>query len=396
MSYQYPPPGTPPPPYDAGYSIPPHSSGMDTGSPGQSGRNESDPSPTSFELKRSSHPDVRMVERPPGPDQANMGASGDKKRGKLQYQRISVACTNCRRRKIRCVQAAGAPKCNQCKRLHKDCVVEAVDQRNPADTRHKSVSRPLTGQKLASASSSPAMSSGRSVGMHAARHHGAMGMPSIQNMALAEPPDVRMAPGPSIGRAYPEYGSPGMTNWMAPDASPGPSRARPPSASWTPYSQASSTIAPTYSPYSHSTPPSANWTTAPVPGDASARDAMHWGTYPPPNPSFTAMSQMTANAYGRRTPNSMPPAEMYPSVPSMGSPHMGQPASLSPPQPAPGFGSWQQQPYPPPMPKPGDGFGSWYPTEGEGSQSQPGPSGAAAQPHMEHGTPTTEGYYAHR
>lgn len=93
MSYHYPPPGTPPPPYDAGYSIPPHASGMDTGSPSQSGRNEGDPSPTSFELKRSSHPDMRMVERAQGPEQANMSASGDKKRGKLQYQRISVACS---------------------------------------------------------------------------------------------------------------------------------------------------------------------------------------------------------------------------------------------------------------------------------------------------------------
>ncbi|KUI63296.1 hypothetical protein VP1G_10463 [Cytospora mali] len=390
MSYHYPPPGTPPPPYDAGYSIPPHSSGMDTRSPGQSGRNESDPSPTSFELKRSSHPDVRMVEREPGPEQANMGASADKKRGKLQYQRISVACTNCRRRKIRCVQAAGAAKCNQCKRLHKDCVVEAVDQRNPADTRNKSISRPSLGQKLASASSSPAMSSGRP-GIHAGRQHAAMPMPPIQHMPLADAPDVRRT---SIGRGYPEYDSSSMTNWMAPDASPGSSRARHSNASWTPYSQGS-TIAPTYSPYTHSTSPSASWT-APVPGDSTTRDGMQWSTYPPPNPSFTAMSQMTANAYGRRTPNAIPSADMYPSVPSMGSPPMGQAAPLSPPQPAAhatSFGSWQQ-PYPPPMAKPGDNFGNWY-AEGEGSQSQPGPSGAA-QHQIEHAPPTTEGYYSHR
>lgn len=205
-----------------------------------------------------------------------------------------------------------------------------------------------------------------------------------------------VAPGSSIGRAYPDYGSPGMTNWMAPDASPGPSRARPPNASWTSYSQGS-TIAPSYSPYNQPTPPGGTWTAAPVPGDSSARDGMHWGTYPQPNPSFTAMSQMTASAYGRRTPNPMPSAEMYPSVPSMGSPHMGPAATLSPPQPAShvtSYGTWQQQPYPPPMPKPGDSFGGWYP-ESEGSQSQPGPVGAA-QPHVEHGPPNTEGYYSHR
>lgn len=117
MSYQYPPPGTPPPPYDAGYSIPPHSSGMDTRSPGQPGRHESEPSPTSFELKREPHPDVRMVEGAPGQEQANMGASGDKKRGKLQYQRISVACSKKREPHLHlhfplaeCAEANIAPK----------------------------------------------------------------------------------------------------------------------------------------------------------------------------------------------------------------------------------------------------------------------------------------------
>lgn len=173
-----------------------------------------------------------------------------------------------------------------------------------------------------------------------------------------------------------------MTNWMAPDASPGSSRARQSNASWTPYSQGPA-IAPNYSPYNNNTPPSGTWT-APVPGDPSAREGMQWSAYPPPNQSFTTMSQMTANAYGRRTPNPMPAAEMYPSVPSMGSPHIGQAAS--PPQPSShvsGFGSWQQSSYP----KPGDNFGSWY-SQGEGSQSQAAPGG--------HGPPTTEGFYSQR
>lgn len=202
-----------------------------------------------------------------------------------------------------------------------------------------------------------------------------------------------VAPGAPMGRAYPEYGSPGMTNWMAPEASPGSSRVRHSNASWTPYSQGS-TIAPTYSPYSHTTPPSGTWT-APVPSDSTTRDGMNWSAYPPQNQPFTAMSQMTASAYGRRTPNSIPQAEMYPSVPSMGSP-MGQAASLSPPQPSShgaAFGPWNQS-YPPPMPKPGDSFGSWYP-EGEGSHSQAAPGGVA-QHQMEHSPPTTDGYYTHR
>lgn len=208
---------------------------------------------------------------------------------------------------------------------------------------------------------------------------------------------LSVGPGPHIGRPYPEYGSPGMTNWMAPDASPGSSRARPPNAPWVPYSHGSA-MGPSYSPYNQSSPPGGGWSAAPVPGDSSTREGMHWGTYPPPNQPFAAMSQITASAYGRRTPTSMPAAEMYPSVPSMGSPHIGSAVSMSPPQPAshvPSYGSWQQQQYPPPVPEPGDNFGNWYP-EGEGSHSQSGPVGAAP-PHIQHDLPTTEGgYYSHR
>lgn len=93
MSYQYPPPGTPPPPYDTGYPVPPHSTGMDMRSPGQPGRNGSPA--MSFDLKRSSsHPNVKMdPSSAAGLDEQTMAAGGDKKRGKLNYHRASTACS---------------------------------------------------------------------------------------------------------------------------------------------------------------------------------------------------------------------------------------------------------------------------------------------------------------
>lgn len=93
MSYQYPPPGTPPPPYDTGYPVPPHSTGMDMRSPGQPGRNAL--SAMSFDLKRSgSHPNVKMdPSSAQGLDDQTMAAGGEKKKGKLSYHRASTACS---------------------------------------------------------------------------------------------------------------------------------------------------------------------------------------------------------------------------------------------------------------------------------------------------------------
>jgi len=53
----------------------------------------------------------------------------DKRRNKLGYQRISIACSHCRRRKIRCVlaEADDMGRCNNCIRLKKECVFYPVD-----------------------------------------------------------------------------------------------------------------------------------------------------------------------------------------------------------------------------------------------------------------------------
>ncbi|TIA30515.1 hypothetical protein D6C79_09648 [Aureobasidium pullulans] len=61
----------------------------------------------------------------------------DKRRNKLGYQRISIACSHCRRRKIRCVLAESDDmgRCNNCIRLKKECVFYPVDSAGGPESR---------------------------------------------------------------------------------------------------------------------------------------------------------------------------------------------------------------------------------------------------------------------
>lgn len=88
MSYQYPPPGTPPPPYN-GYPVALHMAGMGMRSPDQPGRNGS-PN-LSFDLKRAnSRPNIKTD---PDSEDSNMASADNKKRHKLMYHRAAAACS---------------------------------------------------------------------------------------------------------------------------------------------------------------------------------------------------------------------------------------------------------------------------------------------------------------
>ncbi|KAJ8610719.1 hypothetical protein MRB53_038361 [Persea americana] len=79
----------------------------------------------------------------------------DKKRNKLGYQRISIACAHCRRRKIRCLIAENdrEQRCQNCIRLKKECVFYPVDQQSAMEAKSETSSK--TG---APSAASPAMS----------------------------------------------------------------------------------------------------------------------------------------------------------------------------------------------------------------------------------------------
>ncbi|KXT18880.1 hypothetical protein AC579_3571 [Pseudocercospora musae] len=67
----------------------------------------------------------------------------DKKRNKLGYQRISIACAHCRRRKIRCLlsEDESEQRCQNCIRLKKECVFYPVDQQAAIDARSETSTR---------------------------------------------------------------------------------------------------------------------------------------------------------------------------------------------------------------------------------------------------------------
>lgn len=282
-----------------------------------------------------------------------------------------------------------AGRCADCIRLKKDCSFFPVDQQPTTDPRQKSASRASVGPKITSASSSPAMSNGYPPLN--------MAPPSLKSETTdSYPPDMKsesklqspmfqggstktngfkVPPGASTARPYPEYGSHGMTNWMAPDSSPGRSFAH------------DSPMTPAFSSYTQPglpQPPPPNWT-SPVPADSSRED-MYWGNFPPPQRSFSfgtesvssqapqypPIQPMSSRAYERKA------ATMYspPIAPTVMTPSTQYGASPS--QGPPGYNTWQQ-PYP--NAKPDDGYGVWY-----GENGAPPPMAPGEQ----HGTPQGE------
>lgn len=78
-----------------------------------------------------------------GPDSGALSPSAmDKRRNKLGYQRITIACGHCRRRKIRCVlqESDELGRCHNCIRLKKDCVFYPVDSAGGTESRAQSKS----------------------------------------------------------------------------------------------------------------------------------------------------------------------------------------------------------------------------------------------------------------
>ncbi|KAL9124902.1 MAG: hypothetical protein Q9217_005822 [Psora testacea] len=108
-------------------------------------------------LKRSaSTPNVRAH---------NSGDAGmtlaEKRRNKLGYHRTSIACSHCRRRKIRCLIAPDDPhnRCANCIRLKKDCNFYPVDQQPPFERQPRNPSKSET-RASSSSDSSPALVGG--------------------------------------------------------------------------------------------------------------------------------------------------------------------------------------------------------------------------------------------
>lgn len=127
-----------------------------------------EPSPI---LKRSfSTPTVRDMA------QDSPTTAGEKKRNKLGYHRTSIACSHCRRRKIRCIVSSEIQnRCINCIRLKKDCSFCPVDQQPTVDSQGKGAGQGTGGSAAHSQSSSPAPASGHPA-VIASRHVYGTGM----------------------------------------------------------------------------------------------------------------------------------------------------------------------------------------------------------------------------
>ncbi|KAF2666450.1 hypothetical protein BT63DRAFT_59190 [Microthyrium microscopicum] len=82
----------------------------------------------SSEIRRSSSfPAIRGLIQP---ETGTISSPADKRRNKLGYQRTSMACGHCRRRKIRCIPPTSEDpqgRCANCIRLKKECIFFPVD-----------------------------------------------------------------------------------------------------------------------------------------------------------------------------------------------------------------------------------------------------------------------------
>ncbi|KFA78199.1 hypothetical protein S40288_01350 [Stachybotrys chartarum IBT 40288] len=90
-------------------------------------------------------------------DPSAVTAQGEKKKNRLGYHRISIACTHCRRRKIRCITSRDdQAHCVNCIRLKKECIFNPVTPPTPMDSFSKFAPRaPSSSRMLKSSSSSP-------------------------------------------------------------------------------------------------------------------------------------------------------------------------------------------------------------------------------------------------
>ncbi|CAJ2513861.1 Uu.00g019800.m01.CDS01 [Anthostomella pinea] len=260
-------------------------------------------------LKRSvSTPNVR----PQGMnDSDSLSLHGEKKRNKLGYHRTSIACGNCRKRKIRCQPRNGdiQNRCEQCIRLKKDCNFYPVDQQPPpAALPRPGVVRSsaVGGGKLASTSASESGHPADGQQHHQQPYHQLASMPSIHSMG---PPPTKQEQYPVKQDSYHEeqhktsskssgsrtfgYGQ-GMASWAptvaetsSPSTAKGSSGGDMINSSWRNYPQRSP-VTPGYSPYA-AQPSSATWpaaaaplgTPVPVPAAATSRPEDGWSAYHP-------------------------------------------------------------------------------------------------------------------
>ncbi|PNY29139.1 Uncharacterized protein TCAP_00943 [Tolypocladium capitatum] len=231
--------------------------------------------------------------------QSQSGAAGEKKRNKLGYHRTSIACSHCRRRKIRCIASPDVPnRCVNCIRLKKECSFYPVDQQPSADNRSRAPPRQTAGSSVGSATSSPAVASGSPGELPSHQPHApvsgiAQGGKSQTAGDEYFPPDAKVpSNGMPAGGQY-GYANQPPTNWMAADVNATHlSKAENLNMSWQSY-PAESPMNTQFSTYAQSSTASATWASGA--SEAGSHDEMAWSDFAPPVRSTSYSGESTGS-----------------------------------------------------------------------------------------------------
>ncbi|QLI72966.1 uncharacterized protein G6M90_00g100880 [Metarhizium brunneum] len=312
-------------------------------------------------LKRSfSTPDTARLQKQAAEDsQGQQSSAGEKKRNKLGYHRTSIACSHCRRRKIRCIASPDVPnRCVNCIRLKKECSFYPVDQQPGTDTRPKAPPRQAGGPNASSASSSPAVGTGSPAGTPSCMMGSGVTLSGSQG-ATADyfSSDASVSPnGMPAGNQYTFANQP-TSGWVSTDMnSASVSKPEDMAMPWHAY-PTESPISGQFSPYTQTSSASITWTSGT--SEAGSHDDMAWGEFPTPMRSLSYSGesggshsqapfiQMTqAQAYERRQSNFSDAYPPFPTTMAGGNPMtaVSTPTQMLPGAPfVSGVNPWQSQ-----------------------------------------------------
>ncbi|KAL3963792.1 hypothetical protein ACCO45_000796 [Purpureocillium lilacinum] len=275
--------------YSPAFRIMPQDSSAPEGD-GRDSEGSYDDNPGSALRRSFSTPNASQMQQGTSGAQMSTGGTGEKKRNKLGYHRTSIACSHCRRRKIRCIASPEVQnRCVNCIRLEKECSFYPVDQQPGGESRSRGAVRQTAGSSVASSTSSPAVAGG-SPGEMAGMIQSNKGQTTTDDYL---PADVKEVPsnGLPAGGHY-GFGSQAPGMWMSPDSN-GASlvKAEGLNMTWTPY-PAESPLSAQFSPFPQSSGSSAPW--APGSSEAGSHDDMAWSEFPQPARSMSYSGESTA------------------------------------------------------------------------------------------------------
>lgn len=308
-------------------------------------------------------------------------SSADKRRNKLGYHRTSVACSHCRRRKIRCIMAQGDAqgRCSNCIRLKKECTFHPVDQQQSQG--ESKIQPDVQGRydvDATSEASSPSTQVEPQRGRQDGLHYPSLTMPPIQDIPMSGPKAGSYSPDGTASNytsPHPYEYARSSSAWEA-SSIPKSSTSEVFNSPWRVPGESPITPASAYSPYApslHNHPPHPTWpsiVSEPAPREESwpvPHRSMSYGTV-----EGHALQNNYPYQHGQLTPGVSDPYPASSPATSVVTSAMRLEGGIRAGQPVFSMPSWQPYGYGKPPESSAEVYGVWY---------QPG-LGEHAQAHM--------------